>query len=686
MNLQDNTLLTDPPDCLQDIPFLQYIERQAKLNKRITEKIKIGTQLTLACDTSGFFIKKASSLYSIPAIHAYVTVLKNNWDQNNEPHILKLGNGKLNTQEFEKVFRSPGQYQRKALYGEISSFGDSIYHGGLGEEEGAQTEESLIDFEDLKSPIFSTQIGEYEKGSISNNIYGINTLIEKLELQGNSESFLLYSPQDSSNTGEESSLFTFPHKYLSPGTFEGILYLNSFYIRIGGKIIKDVIDGVETRSSLTLKRLPALDFLFNTAFDTSPYNIENKLLYDTEELRYFGGYKDTNPLLGSTEDKNNSWLALKNKILDEEYEWAFSSLQNPEKNFPLKDLVLSLDNTTEDCHAEVLNYLGVTESTSITQLPYIQNWISNTSFWVQFFPVKEYDEEGKALPLEDSLYLKDALINWRENYWEYAGWYKYVPQFLWRVYLDFVEKIDYGGGWKVDPQYMIFNDLTFREALRFYQNIHVEETTLIEDLSPSDRLRILKDFFASLEQRTGVYAISLTKYDPSLSEVEESHQGFFNPTYAGSLSNIPLVILYNHLMVDMTFSYTQIDKVTKEPVIKTGVNLNTDEGFIQFKLKVDSDHPRYVEPTEEDVSNIYQRRPILNQNATLYLRYIVNTTKNFADPLDLNSQIVSITEAGIYNTENKLIAYAYFPPLIYDSYINHLAINWYISNTYFDYP
>jgi hypothetical protein len=57
------------------------------------------------------------------------------------------------------------------------------------------------------------------------------------------------------------------------------------------------------------------------------------------------------------------------------------------------------------------------------------------------------------------------------------------------------------------------------------------------------------------------------------------------------------------------------------------------------------------------------------------LNYTLNTTKNFANPQDSRSSIVAITELGVYNTSKQMIAYATFPPVIYDSAKHHMSVN-----------
>ena len=70
-------------------------------------------------------------------------------------------------------------------------------------------------------------------------------------------------------------------------------------------------------------------------------------------------------------------------------------------------------------------------------------------------------------------------------------------------------------------------------------------------------------------------------------------------------------------------------------------------------------------------------------NTTFTSNYQVNTTQNFANTQDKKSSIVAITEMGVFNTDNNLIAYATFPPIIYNSAKHHLSLNLFIKQGQF---
>ena len=58
--------------------------------------------------------------------------------------------------------------------------------------------------------------------------------------------------------------------------------------------------------------------------------------------------------------------------------------------------------------------------------------------------------------------------------------------------------------------------------------------------------------------------------------------------------------------------------------------------------------------------------------------YTVNSLQNFANLMDKQSSIVGVSELGVFNKYNKMIAYATFPPIIYDSSKHHVSFNIFI--------
>jgi len=63
--------------------------------------------------------------------------------------------------------------------------------------------------------------------------------------------------------------------------------------------------------------------------------------------------------------------------------------------------------------------------------------------------------------------------------------------------------------------------------------------------------------------------------------------------------------------------------------------------------------------------------------------YTINSTKNFADLSDDKSAVVAVTELGVFNTDGAMMAYATFPPIIYNSARHHLSCNLFIKKEAF---
>jgi hypothetical protein len=62
--------------------------------------------------------------------------------------------------------------------------------------------------------------------------------------------------------------------------------------------------------------------------------------------------------------------------------------------------------------------------------------------------------------------------------------------------------------------------------------------------------------------------------------------------------------------------------------------------------------------------------------------FMNNCTKNLADPInDADSSIVGITEMALFNKNNDIVFYSYFPPVIYDSEKNHMSFNVFIKKS-----
>lgn len=711
-NRQRNTLNTSPPDCLCDIPFLQYVQRQAQIHKKITERLKVGVQLSLACDESGEFVKSGDSAHTIPNIRANVVILPRNYEANPEPARVRLGTGVPSDALANALFRRPTDFQKHAVYGESSAYDWSTYTGpdidrgdpeDLEEIEERERDVETVDVDTFRMvrPIFGTALGEFEVNDVTANMRGINTLIERQSLEGPSEQFTIRF-EETDGPDRDPAAIGFPHEFIAFGSFEGLLSLESLYIRIGASLIDP-----ETASiTLTDKYIPVEDFLFSTS-SSDGYDIVPRLLFDYETLSYFGGHKQSLP-----SDLQDGWVELI-EALNNGYRWVFSDLIPPsreEDETTLKDFLLSLDPEEVTIQDEVEDFLLDGEeydpdSESFPSpreryglhtgfLDYIQDWVENENIWVTFYPVQDYNEEGKALPLDEDDYLSDAELNLEGGSFIGANWYKWIPQYLWRVWGEFEEGInDETGLWEPTIQYRVFNEFTFREALRFIGD-EPDETTLSTDFSSIELQNILSEFFLTLGA-DGLYAATPYNEDFEYNDVvADDRSSFFDPMFTGGLDDIPRVIKHNHIRVDKEWSFTAPPQGDPEgePIQQSGIDLNLDNGTLRFQVIVpssedfDKAYDATLNPDNFGSNTIDERLPRESIQRTMVVRYVTNTTTDFADVDDIDSRVVGIREAGIFNTEDELIAYATFPPVIYDSFHNHFALNWYISTFNFVAP
>jgi hypothetical protein len=107
------------------------------------------------------------------------------------------------------------------------------------------------------------------------------------------------------------------------------------------------------------------------------------------------------------------------------------------------------------------------------------------------------------------------------------------------------------------------------------------------------------------------------------------------------------------------------------PIYDKAVNPDLDTEFEKYGISFTSHfEPSLFSHTEINHNTV---------SGTLISSYYVNTTQNFADRQDHKSPIVAITELGVFNTDDQMVAYGVFPPIIYDSSRHHLSLNLFIK-------
>ena len=708
-NRQENSLRTTPKDNLCDLPLLQYITQQGNRHRKATERIKVGVQVNLACDTTGQFVKSGDSSYSIPKIRAKVTTLPN-YENNNEPAYVRIGNGKLNDRQDRAIFRRPGEFQRQALYGDVSAYEVSTYAGpdstsgdpeDLEELDRLEQEAEGVDLDTfaMVNPLFGTALGEFEVNDVNAQLRGINTMIERQELQGSSGSFNV-DLDETSEDSPEPSVISLSHQHISPGSFVGHLNLESLYIRIGAR----VEDPDTVSLTLNTKNVTPALFLFGGKDSDGQYDIMPHLLYDFSTLSYFGGSKETPP-----EDINEGWKVLREAI-NNGYKWLFGTIIPPdeiqERTYTsLQEYLMSIPSEDEDKIQEKIEaFLTPSGETAEDPNPsdfssgeinistegfqYIKTWMEEILIWITFFPVGDYDENGKVAEIPEDTYLYDAELNLRGGNWRYSSWYLIVPQYLWRLWVEFSEFTN-SNEREPSATYYIFNELSFREALRFQRDEDIDPLTVSTDFSGSELVDMLTNFFSTLGE-SSIYAYTREDTDFTFYErIEDSHKQFFTPLFFGGVGEVPRVVKHNHIRIDREWEYTW-ETQEGEEITRTGIDLNVQDGVLRFTAALPSGMEKFYEPTldpiDTGVNTVDERLPQTPFTRTMDIRYTTNMVADSPVSQDLSTRVVGITEAGIFNTEGDLIAYATFPPVIYDTRNNHFALNWYISSLAFAAP
>jgi hypothetical protein len=91
--------------------------------------------------------------------------------------------------------------------------------------------------------------------------------------------------------------------------------------------------------------------------------------------------------------------------------------------------------------------------------------------------------------------------------------------------------------------------------------------------------------------------------------------------------------------------------------------------FIRNAFQLSRDH------TYECVDSVVDRTLSIDTN--VYCTYNLR-----ADQTLRNTAIVGITEVGLFNGDDNMIAYATFPPIIYDSIKHHASFNFFLTSTF----
>jgi len=114
----------DTSKSLIDTPWLDYVKQESKKAKRINETIKIGSQLTIVVDTSGFYTKISNQNFTHPETEVKAFIFNKNYEENSNITKIRLGTaGSAKT----SWFRSIDDIASFPLFGDVSTYGANFY-------------------------------------------------------------------------------------------------------------------------------------------------------------------------------------------------------------------------------------------------------------------------------------------------------------------------------------------------------------------------------------------------------------------------------------------------------------------------------------------------------------------------------------------------------------------------------
>ncbi len=182
----------------------------------------------------------------------------------------------------------------------------------------------------------------------------------------------------------------------------------------------------------------------------------------------------------------------------------------------------------------------------------------------------------------------------------------------------------------------------------------------LEDNSQTKRYILIKE----------VYNTDLKKYIPIIYYLDENR-------YKLSLETVNVLVDYNEdyeYSSEITYYPSLTDNLIKVLPYET-VNgltsyckINHIDGTLELKLMID--------PTSKlNFISSYNGTETFNLDSKIECSYITNSIRSLNSSTNSISSLIGITEIGIFNTTNDMIAYGSFPPIIYDTSKYHLTFN-----------
>jgi len=171
----------ETPYCLSDLPILSYVKKSADNAKRVLDKIKIGNQLSVVTDDSGYYTQ-SDSLYTMDSLKLRFTIIKSNFDENKKVNFIKLGTGGKAKQHLF-IKKSDIKLQQN-IYGDPNTiYNNTIYSSeALNSASYLSDEMALIQIEgaNLEKPLFEQWVDKKEVGMIgvSGAVLDVSTIVD----------------------------------------------------------------------------------------------------------------------------------------------------------------------------------------------------------------------------------------------------------------------------------------------------------------------------------------------------------------------------------------------------------------------------------------------------------------------------------------------------------------------------
>jgi hypothetical protein len=684
-------------ESLLDIEWLDFIEATAIDTKRASEKIKVGSQLTLITDTSGYYTKIDSG-YTHPNTKAQVFIFGKKFDADPKPVKIAIGLGGKTKASW---FKSIADLASTPLFG-----GESIEGGPLYEQQAfvdlSQLQNTVVDF------TANTSGGDF---TLENQIF--ETAISKSETIDN-----------------VLSDFTFIHS-----TIQSENIVDGFNQNI--KVIlnaanKDLVNRTVTANqTLILKDLSSMILANSTSSPSYLKNIQNDIFSQRTSI---------------AKGSLNIKLILKPPVAQAQHRFV----KVPSGDFEVYGDPVHIDNQDKfnydfwiDGSAESVNPLWQYLEVRDVYNRYTKSWSQECRILKRIKVITPYSNyyDYKDITGTDEAYINvfhgysynigpPETLTQNVNYVDYLtgilsficfnnpsyetiidGYLPSRQNFQTNPYFRFTKICDNLIDW-----YSIQLDTPFLNSNAEYFNTFKEQPTKVKTFTASGStitstnhgysvgntviLSSTQTLPAGLLKAQEYYVISpITDNTLTLSLNLELGTKTFTASGSTITSSSHGYSVGSTLTLSTTGTLpagltTSQQYYVIAPVTSNTLTLSLTSGGAAITVSGTGTGTHSLVNTAIGTpiavstpgTGVHSIRPTLSTKSDLILSdikvtYITNTTQNLADTSDHESAIVAITEMGLYNGSGDLILYSRFPPIIYDSMKNHLSFNIYIKKT-----